>query len=262
MFYEFPIPSNKNESSAIVVLTPPESKRLIAKAVAILPEVQRALKEGRIIIGNGTTNAYVAEEILGISIPKINYAAGIITKGKLSTIPKAERWEPIVLINGKQAKTTVKEALQEFTADDVVLKGANAVDTQGDVGILVANKMGGTIGQALPICAARGSHLIVPVGLEKLIPSVADASTKCGIHRFTRMSGHPVGYMPLINSKVVTEIQALEMLCGVMATQVAAGGMVTSQGSVVLVLEGERERVDYSFELIQSIKQGEVHPNN
>lgn len=38
---------------AIFVLTPSESKRLIAKAVAQLPEVKRALAEGEIVIGHG-----------------------------------------------------------------------------------------------------------------------------------------------------------------------------------------------------------------
>ncbi|MFC2002033.1 hypothetical protein ACFLUZ_06005, partial [Chloroflexota bacterium] len=70
MFYEHP--SFKHEASpqaklesAIVVLNSSESKRLIAKAVAVLPEVKAALKKGTLIIGWGGTNAFVAEEILG-----------------------------------------------------------------------------------------------------------------------------------------------------------------------------------------------------
>ena len=41
------------------VLTVAESKRLIAKGVAALPQVQRAMKEGIVAVAPGTTNGYV-----------------------------------------------------------------------------------------------------------------------------------------------------------------------------------------------------------
>lgn len=41
------------------VLTVSESKRLIAKGVAALPEVKRAMEEGMVVVATGTTNAYV-----------------------------------------------------------------------------------------------------------------------------------------------------------------------------------------------------------
>ena len=53
-----------------VTLTPAESKRLIAMGVAALPEVKRALREGIVIVAVGTTNARVAEELLGRKIDR------------------------------------------------------------------------------------------------------------------------------------------------------------------------------------------------
>ena len=50
---------------ALFVFTPPESKRLIGKAVAALEEVKKAKKKARLLIGHGSTNVYVAEEVLG-----------------------------------------------------------------------------------------------------------------------------------------------------------------------------------------------------
>ena len=244
----------KEKSSAIVVLTPAESKRLIAKAVAQLPEVKGALQKGKVIIGNGTTNAFVAEEILGAQVPKVNYAAGIIANGELSVVPRQDRVNLIVLINGEEADVSLEEALEGFGADDVFIKGANAVDAQGNAGVVMANEVGGTIGKSLPILTARGCHLIVPVGLEKLIPSVIEAANKCGISRFKRATGLAVGFMPLVSVKVVTEIQALEVLGGVTATHVASGGIDGSEGSVVMALEGEEEVVAQAFELVKSIK--------
>lgn len=49
--------------------------------MAALPEVRRAMERGRIIIANGTTNAFVAEELLGVPVPKVRFAADIISEG-------------------------------------------------------------------------------------------------------------------------------------------------------------------------------------
>ena len=62
---------------AQAVLTVSESKRLIAKAIAQMPEVKEALENGMVIISKGTTNTYVAEEILGKRIPHGAYVTPI-----------------------------------------------------------------------------------------------------------------------------------------------------------------------------------------
>jgi len=49
-----------------VVLTVAAGKRLIAKAMAKHPAAQEALRSGTLVIIAGTTNGYVAEEILGL----------------------------------------------------------------------------------------------------------------------------------------------------------------------------------------------------
>ena len=66
MFYEIEYPPpepGQKQVSAMVVLTPAESKRLLAKAVVALPEIQSAYKSGMIIIARGVTNAFVTEEL-------------------------------------------------------------------------------------------------------------------------------------------------------------------------------------------------------
>jgi hypothetical protein len=49
----------------VVSLTVSESKRLIGKGVAQADFVRRAMEEGTLAIGSGTTNGYVVEEITG-----------------------------------------------------------------------------------------------------------------------------------------------------------------------------------------------------
>ena len=46
------------------IITPAAGKRLIAKALAQHPLIQEALKTRNVLIVAGTTNGYVAEEIL------------------------------------------------------------------------------------------------------------------------------------------------------------------------------------------------------
>jgi len=46
------------------VLTSSMGKRLIAKAVAIHPSVVKAMKKGTVVVVAGTTNGYVADELL------------------------------------------------------------------------------------------------------------------------------------------------------------------------------------------------------
>lgn len=238
----------------IVVLVPSESKRLIAKGVLALPEVKRVLREGLFVISRGTTAAYIAEELLGVPLPKGNCTAGIITDSRLAVTIPEEGFGPWVFRQGVKIAEPAEEALKRFTATDVSVKGASAIDPQGNVGVLAANDFGGTIGSIWPVLAARGSHLIVPAGLEKMIASVVDASWACGNKLFKYVMGTRVALMPVVSAKVVTEIQALEVLTGVHAVHVSSGGVGGSEGAVVIALEGSDATVKRAFDLVKSVK--------
>ncbi len=269
MFYECSIPEITGESTkALITLTPAESKRLIAKGVAVMPEVKGALEGGMIIIARGTTNTYIAEEIMQANtenkavygqkvINKAEYSRGIITEGELRTNQRPGTGNDIVLRNGKVRDIQPKEAISEFTRDDVFFKGANAIDAWGDAGVLCASADAGTIGYALTTLMARDANLIVPVGLEKMVPSTIDGMNVSGVYNYKYSTGSPVVLIPLIRAKVVTEIQALAILFGVSTTMVGAGGIGGSEGTVVLVVEGDEANVDKAFSFIKSIK-GEV----
>src|SRR3989304_2438121 len=95
-----------------------------------------------------------------------------------------------------------------------------------------------TIGWSYGILSARGCHLIVPVGLEKLVPSVREAARSCGQDTLYYCQGIRVGMIPIMNTTVVTEIEAFRILFGLRAVHIGGGGMKESQGSVVLVAEG------------------------
>ena len=246
---------------ALFILTPTESKRLIGKAVASMEMVKTALKKANVLISHGSTAVYVLDEILGKEqlFKLMNPAAflsGIIVRGTLCSTLGSEK-PPIVLLK-KGVVTppapTMSEMLRDFGADSVVIKGASAVDPEGNAGVLVSHPEGGTIGWAIGSVWARGIHLITPVGLEKLVPSVRQSVSLCGQYTFDYVQGKTVGMVPLVGAEVVTEIKALNILAGVDAFHVASGGVNGSEGSVTLVAEGEKESVNKAIRLVEAVK--------
>ena len=239
---------------AIVVLVPSESKRLIARGVLKLPEVVRALERGLLIVSRGVTLSFIAEEPIGSELPKAYCTAGIITDGRLATTLSDRRLGPWVFREGSLSEESAEDALSQFNSTDVSIKGANAVDPQGNVGVLASASDAATIGSIWPTLSARGAHLVSPVGLERLIPSVIDAAYKTGNRLFSYAMGATVGLVPVVTSLVVTEVQALEIITGVTATHVASGGVGGSEGAVVLALEGGGEAVRRAVALVESVK--------
>ena len=141
-----------------------------------------------------------------------------------------------------------------FDSQDVFIKGANAIDHMGNAGICASSVTGGTIGMAWPIVTPRESHLIMPVGLEKMIPSVIEAAEHSGIYHFKYSTGLPVKLVPVPLGKVVTEIQAFAILAGVRTYHLASGGVGGSEGAVILALEGAEESIEKAVELVKSVK--------
>lgn len=247
----------------LITLTVSEGKRLIAKGVAKLPSVQRALEEGMIIIAGGTTNGYIAEELTGMAIDKEKYTAGVICQGRICVTPLEGRIKPLVLKKGQEVDSDWQTALHNFTHKDIFIKGGNALDLLGNVGVLMADREGGTIGKALPIVVARGSQLIFPIGLEKLIPSVPAAAAFMGTDALDKGMGLKVGLMSVSYGRAVTEIDALQILGGPeKVIPVAAGGIGGSEGSLTLLLQGDKKAVDSAYSIAASVKGEPPLPGN
>ncbi|KCZ70384.1 hypothetical protein ANME2D_03299 [Candidatus Methanoperedens nitroreducens] len=233
-----------------VTLTPPESKRIIAMGVKRLPIVQQALEIGSILITLGTTNAYVAEELTGRKIDHMRYAAGYVDE-ITTVVPQEKRLPVIALRNGKQVDA--KGILGDMTSQDVIIKGANAIDPHNVAGVMMANPAGGTTGDMLGSVMAKGINLVIPVGLEKSIPySVTDIAKRIGIQRCSKATGLPVGMMPLFGT-VVTEVGALALLGAEDVFPLSAGGINGGEGSVTLCVLGDR--ADEIFEIVQKVKE-------
>ena len=81
--------------NALFVLLPTESKRLIAKAVCQLPEIAVAHREAEIVIGHGSTNVYVTEEMMGqdfdAGFEGHKYLSGLVVNGVLCVTQAEEK---------------------------------------------------------------------------------------------------------------------------------------------------------------------------
>jgi hypothetical protein len=241
---------------AVFAFTPSESKRLIAKGVAAMPEVRLALSQGEVMVAHGSTNVYVAEELLGCCPQREQFISGQVINGVLCQTAPEEK-PPIIRISHGQLmgpKPTMEETLRDFGATGVFIKGANAVDPEGNAGVFCAHPQGGTIGYAYGIISARGLQLVVPVGLEKLVPSVPKAARHLGQETLYYHSGLKVGMLTITNGIVVTELQALRILFGVTAVHVGGGGVNGSEGTVVIAVEGEQAALDRAIQCYEGIK--------
>ncbi len=240
-----------------IILTPSESKRLIAKGVVNLPSIQNALKNHTIILAGGTTNGFLVEELLGETVDKKSaYSIGIISEGKTGLSNEETRITPYVITKGKPRERDFhwKTYLNQMETGDVFIKGGNAVDHTGLAAILASNDMGGTIGAAWGPIIQRGIEFVVPIGLEKLVPDVREAVEFMASHSIDKAIGDKVGLMPILGATVVTEITALKILYNVEAKCIASGGINGSEGSIVLVIHGEEENVKKAFDEISGLK--------
>ena len=244
---------------ALFALTTEEAKVVLAKAVVNLPQVKSAMKHGRVLVSKGTTNAYIANELLGINLDPKYYTVGVIAKGSLCAASQHNSPPAVIIKDGKHIEADWVETLKEFDENDVLIKGANAVDDMGNCGVLLGSGTGGTVGMSFPIVKSRGAHCIIPVSLGKLVPSVVDAANSLGINRMDMTYGMPCG-MAVVSAGalIITEIEAFNILFDVHAVHVASGGVCGSEGSVCLVLEGDDEKVEKAFEYVTSLKKQEI----
>ncbi|MFX1518815.1 MAG: hypothetical protein ACFFCD_02675, partial [Promethearchaeota archaeon] len=148
-------------------------------------------------------------------------------------------------------------------SEDVVIKGANALYSTFENGeytwypvIMIANLVGGTAGAFLGPVRARGVNLIMPVGLEKLIPLPITqlAALDLGIKKIDYPLGLHFGTFPVVGAKVITEIEAGKELFELPMFPVGAGGVNGAEGAITLLTEGTEEKIKDALKLIKSIK--------
>jgi hypothetical protein len=238
------------------VVTTSMGKRLIAKAAASLETVLDAARERTLAIVAGTTNAYVAEEVLKVlgqaeGFDRDAFRRGLVVPSNFKQ-PDAVKEFPgdVIISKGKWLEgKTIFDVADDLQAGDVVLKGANALhQASREAGVYIGHPQAGTIGVAIQAVVGRRVRLIVPVGLEKRV----DVS----IGQLCRLLTDPGAEGPrmmALPGEVLTEIDALEMLTTCQVLHVAGGGVYGAEGSVWLAVEGDEEDVAEAEALMKEL---------
>ncbi len=239
----------------LVTLTVAEAKRLIAKGLLALDEVQKALKEGYLCITLGTTSSYLVEEILG-EYDKTTHIAGItIAKGLAITQEDKRAYDAIFYKGEYLEKKKVRDVLDKMVSTDVIIKSANALDEDRIPLILLASDTGGTVGSFLGPASTKNVTIIMPIGLEKCIPvAYEDMVGRFGRDDWDYTIGTPVGVIAVPEGIPFTEVEALETLFGVEVIPIAAGGINGAEGSVTFYIEGYDENIERAYHFLQNIK--------
>jgi hypothetical protein len=257
---------------AQVILTPTESKKLIAKAIAKLDVVRQAAKEGMVVLHPSSSTYFIVEELTGEK-PKTNYwVCGVVTpKGMCVEMamvlggytPQSTTSDPgefrawWIIENGKlSAEEKLSEILDRIRPKDVFIKGVNALDPQGNVGILIGDPLeGGGLGLILSAWRKKKFSLIYPAGLEKLIPIPISQATREGKQaQYEYGMGLPTGLFPCPHEKTVTELDAIEILSGAAAVPMAAGGLGGAEGAITLIMKGANEQVKKAIDYVEQSK--------
>jgi len=238
------------------VVTPSMGKRLIGKAMAAHPKVRAVCRKGTLVIVAGTTNGYVAEEILqslgqGEAFSREGFFRGIVgPPGGPGIKSKGQFPGDVILLDGRlQKNKTIFDVADDLQAGDLILKGANAVDVRrGHAAVYIGDPQGGTAGAAIRAVVGRRVELIVPVGLEKrVLGNVTDLAAQLNA---PQAEGPRLLPLP---GQAFTELDAIALLTGAAARLVAGGGVGGAEGCVWIAVTGEPAQLQAAEKLIGSI---------
>ncbi len=236
-----------------MLITPAAGKRLIAKSMPHIEEIRQAVDSRTVVIVAGTTNGYVAQELLKsigqeASFTREGFFRGITLppQGKVAStgrLPEGERrfTGDVVIEKGKWLPgKTISDVIDGLKAGDVIIKGANALDVEhGKAGVLIGDSKAGTIGVALQAVYGRRVSLYIPVGLEKRIAGDIEEAA-----RLLNSPGvHGARLMP-VSGVIVSELSAIRILTGCVAVMSAAGGVCGAEGSVWIAARGSAKQTE------------------
>lgn len=236
-------------------LTVAEGKRLIGKGVAALPQVQKAMEDGIVVVTRSTTSGYVLEELLGEEVDRRSFVTGKTLpgahpeRGKMLSADTPE----VVFRNGERGEGG-DELMDELSAGDVIVKSPNALKyDEGLVGYLIGASTGGTVGTYLGPCHGKHLHFIAPCGLEKEVAGDLVGASEALMAAGAALRGPSLWVTP---AEIVTELDAIRLLTGAEVMQISAGGIMGAEGAAWITACGGEDEIAKVKELIEDV-QGE-----
>jgi len=238
------------------VITSSMGKRLIAKGVVKHPAVAAAMKKGRLAIVAGTTNGYVAQEVLAAlgqaeGFSRMGFRRGTTVPPGF-TGPQTSPATDVILVDGQWAKgKEIFDVVDDMQHGDVILKGGNALDVRRrQAAALIAHPMGGSLAASIPAVIGRRVKMIVPIGLEKRVAD--DLGDLIALCNAPDAEGPRMMSLP---GETFTELDAIAALTGATATLIAAGGIHGAEGACWIGIGGTPAAVRAAEELIHSVSR-------
>jgi hypothetical protein len=227
----------------LLVLSPSGSKHLIGYSLSQTLDLTK-----KIFISYGSTNHHILYH-LNIKTSSL-YANGIISKHSLTSTENRDKM--IILENSKIIDSA------EIDKNSILLKGANALSFENrkfKAAVLAADENGGTYGNFYIKAISRGAKVIIPVGLEKMVPTIENVSQG----DYEKSMGYKCALLEFSKGDIFTEIDALKASFNLNAKVIASGGIYKNQGSVVIEIEGTEKDIDLAFSFANKYNQNYIY---
>ena len=143
------------------------------------------------------------------------------------------------------------EEVQKFGRNDLIVCGANAFDANARAALMAGSSGGGIVGQSISAWYSEGAQILIPVGIEKMIPGNLDEIIrKCGKKGQIPILGNGSRPHPLYG-EIFTEVEAIKRLAHVDCFPIGAGGLGQAQGSITLEIWGEEGELDKIIDIVK-----------
>jgi hypothetical protein len=221
---------------ALVVVSVKGAKHLIGAALA---KRISTIKDRRIYIAYGSTNEVLLEHL---DIQVKNYYSGFLGKTLKTNKDKSE----VVILNRDE-----DTFMDEMNTSDIFIKGANALCMNNgsyEVAVAAASSVGGTFGRVYVQASCVGAEIIIPIGHEKLVPSIEKNISQGD---FDRVMGRSIALLPMFG-EVFTEINAFKALFNLSSTVLISGGINGSEGSLCFSLEGDINAIESAIIFLEN----------
>ena len=225
------------------VLTVTGGKYLIARAISELPEVKNALQHGKLVLKGGTTVSCISEILFD---RPLRICGRITGRGAVSSSSASDNAHTLAAYKGKleNIDSFADKYMSDMGPGDVIVTGANIIDSKGNAAMLAGNNGGGLCGIGLTAAVCEGAELIIAAGLEKLIPgSVEDSVRKAWRKGVDYSYGMACGLIPL-TGRIITELEAVELLTGIRPVTIGKGGLFEGTGATLFQAEGSEEQTE------------------
>lgn len=240
-----------------ITLTVEEGKEIIALGILKHPLLKRGLEKGKVLFKGGTTVSRITEKLVDMSL---RISGRITPRGTVAGLNSIDGPHSIIVNKGSwiNIDETIAIETQKFTNEDVIVCGANAFDAKGRAALMAGSPGGGNVGLSMSSWCSEGAAVIIPVGIEKMIPGDLDEIIRKSSRTGKKLAwGMAVGLLP-IYGEIFTEVEAIKKLADVDCFPIGAGGLGEAQGSVTLEIWGNKEELEKVIDILKIVKSSNI----